>query len=378
MTFSDRQNLFDAEDHVLAKFTRVTYASPYDKLNADICLTLYDREGNALRTWEKTLCSLEAETPAADNSAESFDISEELSGQLTEGPLPEGLDFRDRIYISGSSSYYLIDMDGNLVRWGRNWDQYDMGWDENTLQPYSQRNILVPHAKKMAMGYNATLVLDEASVLWGWGSVPWLLLKETPPESNHPEKIMLAVKDIAAGDFYAAAVMEDGTLTVWGRQEGFREPVAIRENVEKVYVLWDTLIFIDDDGNLYGYKDAWSGEMGGLLEEPLLLDTDVEDIQRLNFDLESLLVLKKDGTMGMTDYYAEPYTFLPLAQDVRQINGSGFISSVGDYWQIFIDERTGEYVGMESMKDTAYAVYNAGEESIQIMKNGEILVRLQL
>lgn len=58
--------LFDAEDHALAEFTRVTYALPYDGLTADIRLTFYDREGNALRAWEKTLCSLgaDAETPA--------------------------------------------------------------------------------------------------------------------------------------------------------------------------------------------------------------------------------------------------------------------------------------------------------------------------
>jgi hypothetical protein len=58
----------------------------------------------------------------------SYDISE-LNGYLTEEELPDNFIFKDRLYIGGEANYYLIDLEGNLVRWGTNFDQADMGWD---------------------------------------------------------------------------------------------------------------------------------------------------------------------------------------------------------------------------------------------------------
>lgn len=77
-------------------------------------------------------------------------ISEEMSGWLTEDEIPADFDWSNRLYL-GTGTYYLIDMDNNLVRWGNNFDNTDIGWDciDSQPQPFVLRNVLVPHAKKM-------------------------------------------------------------------------------------------------------------------------------------------------------------------------------------------------------------------------------------
>lgn len=85
----------------------------------------------------------------------------ELSGRLWEGPVPEDFDFRNRLFIDGAGTCYLIDMDGKMVRWGDNWDNIDAGWEESDgLQPYRLRNILIEDAKKITIGYRTNLAID--------------------------------------------------------------------------------------------------------------------------------------------------------------------------------------------------------------------------
>lgn len=85
--------------------------------------------------------------PESTSTADSSGIAE-LNGYLTEGPIPDNFQYKDRLYNGGENNYYLIDMEGNLVRWGTNWDNWDMGWEQGgstdaTPQPFNQRNVLV-------------------------------------------------------------------------------------------------------------------------------------------------------------------------------------------------------------------------------------------
>lgn len=300
----------------------------------------------------------------------------ELNGYLTEGMIPEGFQYKDRLYIGGENNYCLIDMDDNLVRWGTNWDNWDVGWEQENgaAQPFRLRNVLVQHATKYTRGFSASFVLDQNHDLWAWGISPWLLLDGDTPPSNEPRRIMSSVKDIATSDFDAAAVLEDGTLKIWGSEEGRREPVTIQNSAEKVYFMWAGFFYIDMAGNLYDDSAVWSDEVEGSPEvdkDPILLDTNVEDIQ----DLQSgaMLVLKKDGTVGLLDHHAEPYTFSPLAEHVQAINDSGFISANGDYWHVITE--SGKYVRMEKEENSAYAVYNFNGDSIRILNDGKIEMR---
>lgn len=309
--------------------------------------------------------------PARGQSAEMpYDISE-LNGYFTEGDLPENFDFKDRLYIGGEANYYLIDMEGNLVRWGTNFDQADIGWDYDATspQPFRLRNILVPNAQKLTFGFRTTFVLDKNGDLWGWGISAPLLLKEEIANLNRPEKIMSSVKDIAAGDFYAAAVMNDSSLVIWGREDVYREPIPVQENVKSVRVIREMLFFIDLDSNLYYFPNGSSMNLDGFMEEPVLLDTDVDDVQYLNF--RTILVLKTDGTVGIPDY-RDKQAFQALAHDAQLINQSGYVSVDGDFWHIISADDNS--VDIELEKNTAYAIYNSMEDSLRILRDGRIEV----
>jgi hypothetical protein len=300
----------------------------------------------------------------------SYDISE-LNGYLTEEELPDNFIFKDRLYIGGEANYYLIDLEGNLVRWGTNFDQADMGWDYDATspQPFRLRNILVPNAQKLTFGFCTTFVLDKDGDLWGWGISAPLLLKEESEALNQPEKVMSSVNDIAAGDFYVAAVMNDGTLDIWGTEDGYREPISVQENVKSVCVIREMLFFIDLDSNLYYFPNGSSVNMDGFMEEPVLLDTDVDDVQYLNF--RTILVLKTDGTVGIPNY-TENQSFQVLAHDAQYINQSGYVSADGDFWHIICTEDNG--VDTELEENTAYAIYNSMGDSLRILRDGRIEV----
>lgn len=303
-----------------------------------------------------------------DQKETTYDITE-LNGYLVESAIPEDFDFKNRLYIGGEASYYLIDTEENLVRWGTNFDKRDMGWGYGAAPPQSfqLRNILVPNAKKLVLAFGATFVLDKSGDLWGWGISSELLLKKDIIESNQPVKIMSSIKDIDAGDFYGAAVMEDGSLKVWGRDINYQNPVLVQQNIKSVHVIREILFFVDSRSNLYCFPNGSSTNMDGFSEKPICLDTNVEDVQYLNY--ETILVLKTDGTVGIPDYRGRR-PFQVLAYNAQSINQSGYISEDGNYWHIISTEDN--LVETELEENTAYAVYNSMGDSLRILQNGRI------
>lgn len=161
----------------------------------------------------------------------------ELNGYFTDGQPSEDCQYGNRLYMGSESNYYLIDADGDLVRWGSNWDNWDMGWDQGGVQPFDQRNVLVRRAVKYARGFSASFALDENHDLWAWSGLSlWPAeegSEETPP--NVPRKTMSSVKDIAAGDLDAVIVLESGALRLWRAGESPAYAVDVCENVEKVF-----------------------------------------------------------------------------------------------------------------------------------------------
>lgn len=298
----------------------------------------------------------------------TYDITE-LNGCLAEDTIPENFNFKNRLYIGGEASYYLIDMDDNLVRWGTNFDKNDMGWDHGAAppQPFHLRNTLIPNTKKLILAFGASFALDKNGDLWGWGISSQLLLKKELGGSNQPVKIMSSVKDVDAGDFYGAAVMEDGTLKIWGRDANYLNPVSVRVNVKSVHVIREILFFVDSNSNLYYFPNGSSMNMDGFLEEPVFLDTSVEDVQYLNY--ETILLLKTDGTVGIPNY-RENRSFNVLAHHARLINQCGYVSDNGEFWHIITDD--GKLVDIELEENTAFAVYSSRGDSLRILKNGRI------
>lgn len=300
----------------------------------------------------------------------TYDITE-LNGCLAEGTIPENFNFKNRLYIGGEANYYLIDMEDNLVRWGTNFDKKDMGWDYGAAPPQSfhLRNTLIPNAKKLILAFGASFALDKNGDLWGWGISSQLLLKKELGGSNQPVKIMSSVKDVDAGDFYGAAVMEDGTLKIWGRDANYLNPVSVRVNVKSVHVIREILFFVDSNSNLYYFPNGSSMNMDGFLDEPVFLDTSVEDVQYLNY--ETILLLKTDGTVGIPNY-KENRSFNVLAHNVQLINQCGYVSDSGEFWHIITEDD--KLVDIELEENAAFAVYNSMGDSVRILRNGRIEV----
>lgn len=297
----------------------------------------------------------------------------ELNGRLWEGPMPEGVDLRNRLYTDGLGTMTVIDLDGNLVRWGWNWDNLDAGWDnDNGRQPYSQRNVLMKNVQKMTLGSRASLVIDGNQDLWGWGSNFNLLMYDGDPYSplREPVKILSGVKDADAGIFHTAVVRTDGRLQIWGHMdingemEGYEKPVTLQTGVKKVCSV-EPLMYIDQQHRLYYYPDGWSRQ-----QEPKLLDSDIDNVSLLlwNFFLER----KTDGSVWIKKLHSEPVL---LAEDSIQLAYNGYITPDGTFWGCRESDRG--YTLIIQPVDSACSILGySSRGDVHIMKDGEIRVCL--
>ena len=287
--------------------------------------------------------------------------------------MPEGVDLRDRIYTDFQGTMNMIDLDGNLVRWGWNGDNLDAGWSyEDGKQTFMQRNVLMKNVQKVTWGFRASLAIDGNQDLWGWGSNFCLLLYNG--DSYHPPrepiKILSGVKDVTAGDFNTAVVRTDGRLQVWGRIDilgdmaNYEEPMTLQTGIEKVCSV-DTLMYIDQQHRLYYYPDGW-----GKQHEPKLLDCDIDDVSFLlwNFFLER----KTDGSVWIRHFNSKPVL---LAEDSIQLAYNGYITPDGTFWGC--RESDPGYTLIIQPMDSACSILGYGSSGdVHIMKDGEIRVCL--
>lgn len=295
----------------------------------------------------------------------------EPNGRLWEGPMPEGVDLRNRIYTDRQGTMNVIDLDGNLVRWGWNWDDLDAGWNsEDGRQPYVQRNVLMENVQKVAWGYRASLVIDGNQDLWGWGPNFGLLMYDGdsyhPP--REPVRVLSGVKDVAAGDFHTAVVRTDGRLQVWGRIEVpgdtkcYEKPVTLQTGIEKVCSV-NLLMYIDQQHCLYYYPGGWSDQ-----QQPKLLDRDIDDVSLLlwNFFLER----KTDGSVWIRHLNSKPVL---LAEDSIQLAYNGYIAPDGTFWSCR-ENGPGLSLAVQPMDSACSLIGYGNSDSVHIMKDGEIRV----
>ena len=303
----------------------------------------------------------------------------ELNGRLWKGPMPEGVDLRDRIYTDFQGTMNMIDLDSNLVRWGWNGDNIDAGWSyEVGKQTFLQRNVLMKNVQKVTWGFRASLAIDGNQDLWGWGSNFCLLLYDGdsyhPP--REPVKLLSGVKDVTAGDFNTAVVRTDGRLQVWGRIDilgdmaNYEEPMTLQTGIEKVCSV-DTLMYIDQQHRLYYYPDGW-----GKQHEPKLLDCDIDDVSFLlwNFFLER----KTDGSVWIRHFNRKPVL---VAEDSKQLAYNGYIAPDGTFWSCRKLEDVEDDPGLSLIvqpMDSACSMIEYGNSgnrgSVHIMKDGEVRV----
>ena len=274
--------------------------------------------------------------------------------------------FQNRLYITGENTYYLIENNGDLVRWGTNFDQHDIGWPNDYPQPFDARSTLIQNITQFNWGYGTYVAIDNNNTLWGWGPQTWHLLDNNITNTKQPKEILASVQNIALGDFYAAVVLTDGSLQIWGNQDGYNCPQTIQTNVKKVCIIRDCLFYLDTNGNLFSYDQGNSHNLSGFLTAPLILGSNIQDIQILNY--QHLFVLKDNFCAEILDFATGHIISIPVATDVCQICTSGYYSS-GVFHHVTVKDSD---IVSHAEPQVVYATYNVTGDYAKLLCNGII------
>jgi alpha-tubulin suppressor-like RCC1 family protein len=128
--------------------------------------------------------------------------------------------------LQASAGWYhttVLVSDGTVRAWGRNYyGQLGFGKQHDSPKPVTVLGL--KDVKKVVSGLYHSLALKNDGTVWSWG---WnrkgqLGIEVGPiPKRHAPIQIqgLTGVKDIAAGGYHSAALMEDGTVKTWGSNE---------------------------------------------------------------------------------------------------------------------------------------------------------------
>ena len=116
------------------------------------------------------------------------------------------------------------------------------------------------------------------------------------------------VKSVAAGSGYFLAVLEDGTLWAWGRNDGGqlgdgtrterREPVKIMDGVAQVAAGTNFSMAIKTDGSLWSWGVNMCGQLGDGTNETRLTPVKVMDgVKQVALGSEFAIAVKTDGSL---------------------------------------------------------------------------------
>jgi alpha-tubulin suppressor-like RCC1 family protein len=129
-----------------------------------------------------------------------------------------GLTAVKALYGEGRSNY-SINADGTISAWGCN-DSGQLGNGTKTNASVPVPVTGIGRAVAMATGFQTAYVLLEDGTVWSWGYNYYGQLGNgtSRNESTVPVKVagLSSVKSIAAGGYTAYAVLTDGTVRAWG------------------------------------------------------------------------------------------------------------------------------------------------------------------
>lgn len=116
------------------------------------------------------------------------------------------------------------------------------------------------------------------------------------------------VKSVAAGNQYFLAVLEDGTLWAWGRNDGGQlgdgtrtdryEPVKIMDDASQVAAGMNFSMAIKTDGSLWAWGTNTYGQLGDGTNETRLTPVKVMDgVKQVALGLQFAIAVKTDGSL---------------------------------------------------------------------------------
>jgi len=170
----------------------------------------------------------------------------------------------------GTQGGAIIKTDGSLWMWGRNDDgQLGTGDTTGTLNPVKVMEDVASVCCGGTYGNNFTAALRTDGSLWMWGfNEGGQLGIGTRTSSTRPVKVMEDVASVSCGVLHTVAVKKDGSLWTWGGNlygqlgTGDREnrdaPVQIMEDVVSAACGSEFTLAVRADGTVW----AWGGNTG--------------------------------------------------------------------------------------------------------------------
>ena len=179
------------------------------------------------------------------------------------------------------------------------------------IELLSQKGLSV---KSISLGNTFSGALMDDGSLWMWGDNSFGQLGDGTTDERH-EPVMIiesGVEAISLGSFHTAALMDDGSLWTWGANtygqlgDGTttdrHEPVKVIESNVDVVTLGDRYsAAILDDGSLWTWGQNWNGQLGDGTTENRNEPTKVIDngVKSASIGFSHSAALMEDGSLKM-------------------------------------------------------------------------------
>jgi alpha-tubulin suppressor-like RCC1 family protein/fibronectin type 3 domain-containing protein len=178
---------------------------------------------------------------------------------------------------AGDEFVFAIQDDGTLWAWGRNEDRVICG-STSSYEAAPIQVTSIAGVKSVACGCNAVYVLKLDGTLWAWGAGSFgqigngtnSYITSTPVQVSGLNN----VSAVSAGACYAVALLSDGTLRAWGRNDygQIGDGTTVDKNIPTLVTGLDNICAIGcgyfhtlaykNDGSLFSWGENSAGQLG--------------------------------------------------------------------------------------------------------------------
>lgn len=173
-------------------------------------------------------------------------------------------------------SSFAIDDEGQVWAWGRN-NHANLGDDSLASRSTPQVIAGLPPIAALALSVYATLALAEDGSVWVWGRGYQLGGGDDETLQRVPEEMTalgeLEVRQLASGEQHVLALLADGTVLGWGRNEQGQladldevvaepQPIAGLSGITAIGANSHTSYAVGAGGGVHSWGSSFSGQLG--------------------------------------------------------------------------------------------------------------------
>ena len=220
------------------------------------------------------------------------------------------LDNVKQVCLGGDQSAAILE-DGSLWMWGKNnYGQIGDGTTKDSLIPIK----ILDDVEYVSLGENHSGAIKEDGSLWMWGYNRYGQLGDgTTTDSIVPVKVMENVRQISLGTYHSAALKDDGSLWTWGYNvygcigdgtNGIMESrlcaVKIMDNVKYVSLGGVSSGAIKEDGSLWMWGRNEGGKLGdGTTTDRFIPIRIMDDVKYVCLGRTGSGAIREDGSLWM-------------------------------------------------------------------------------